>query len=81
VTVFSTVIWPSRALSHFAATEFEYGSPRPVDAGRRALATSFTTATPNSIVLDVIEHPPRILYHQIIPGPLPGVTQSLGARL
>ena len=67
--------------SRLATVPFDTGNPvDPAAAGRRALAVTYTTATPNCIVLGLVEDQGRMLYHQILPGPLPTMTRRLGAR-
>ncbi len=62
------------------AVPFEVGQDEPASAGRRALAVLYTTMTPNSVVLGVIQEQQLLLYHQLIPGDLPQTTQNLGAK-
>ena len=69
------------APSFLAAVPFDVGEKDDVaDAGRRALAVTYTTATPNFVVLGVIEEQRLMLYHQIVPGDVIAVTRKLGAR-
>jgi hypothetical protein len=67
------------AASLLGEARFDRGNAGDLSArGRRALAITYTTLTPNSIVIDILEHPPRLLYHQIAARPLPPMTQNLG---
>ena len=69
------------APSFLAAVPFEIGSQDdPTEAGRRALATTYTTATPNFVVLGLVNEQGLMLYHQIIPGDVLTMTRRLGAR-
>ena len=51
----------------------------PFSAGRRALAVTFTTMTPNFIVLGIVLEQRLLLYHQILPGEVLQMTTNLGA--
>jgi hypothetical protein len=51
----------------------------PVLAARRALATAYTSATPNSIVVGVDYEQNRILIHQMRPSGLTAMQRELGA--
>ncbi|HEV2135147.1 MAG TPA: Na+/H+ antiporter subunit E [Terracidiphilus sp.] len=68
-----------RAASIFCAVPFE----RAADGTgmfRRVLAVSFTSISPNTIVIGVDRQRGLLLYHAICPVKLPEMTQSLGAR-
>ncbi len=67
--------------SVLAAVVFNAGDNRlAVDAGRRALAITYNSATPNSIMLGVVEDQDLMIYHQLIPGPLSPLVRKLGAE-
>ncbi len=51
----------------------------PLSAARRALAVTYTTATPNSVVLGVDRKHRLLLYHQILPEKVSTMTRNLGA--
>lgn len=69
------------ASSRIAAVPFDAGGQDALSAGRRALGISYTTITPNSVVLGVIPgDPPLLLYHQVSIDALPAMTCNLGAR-
>jgi len=69
------------APSFLAAVHFEIGSETNIeDAGRRALAVTYTTATPNFVVLGLVKKQNLIIYHQLIPGEVLTITRKLGAR-
>lgn len=63
-----------------AAVPFEVGGDDPKSAGRRALAVTLTTITPNSIVLGIVRDQRLMLYHQLVPDDLSGMTRHLGAQ-
>ena len=47
---------------------------------RRVLAVSFTSVSPNTIVIGIDRRRGLLLYHVISPAKLPEMTQKLGAR-
>ncbi|HEY0786070.1 MAG TPA: hypothetical protein VGD62_09375 [Acidobacteriaceae bacterium] len=59
-----------------------FGKPgaaaEPAELGRLILATIYTTATPNSIVIGADQH--RLLFHQVAMTPVEQTTRDLGAR-
>jgi hypothetical protein len=72
---------PRGADSVLAAVPFDVGQlNNPVEAGRRALAITYTTAAPNFVVLGIVEQQQIMLYHQIVPTTVPTMTQKLGAH-
>jgi len=68
------------APSLLAAVEFEAAQNDPAAAGREALAITFMTITPNSVVLGIVPDQGVLLYHQIIPSPVATAARHLGAR-
>ncbi len=66
------------APSFMATVQFDTGGDDPISAGRRALAVTYTTATPNSIVLGIVHEQRLMLYHQILPGKVLAMTRHLG---
>jgi multisubunit Na+/H+ antiporter MnhE subunit len=66
--------------SFVGAVPFNMGGDTPTAAGRRCLAITYTTATPNCIVLGLEPKKKLLLYHQIIKGPIRSLTKNLGAR-
>ena len=72
---------PNGAPSFLASVPFDMGeADGRRDAGRRALAVTLTTATPNFVVLGLVEEQGVMLYHQIVPGDVTRITRQLGAR-
>jgi hypothetical protein len=64
-----------------AAVVFEEGDRHsPVDVGRRALAVTYNTATPNSIMLGLVEEQHLMIFHQVIPSPISPMMKNLGAN-
>lgn len=69
------------APSFLGAVRFEIGERESLkDAGRRALAITYTTATPNFVIIGFVEEQGLLLYHQIIPGEVRQMTRSMGAN-
>jgi hypothetical protein len=68
------------AESFIGAVPFKYGSQNGFAAGRRVLAITYTTATPNSIVFGILPDSKLFLYHQIRRTKIHQVTRNLGAR-
>jgi hypothetical protein len=68
------------AASFTAAVPFTVGRDTPVTMGRRALAVTYTTITPNFVVLGIVKEPGLLLYHQIVPGKILRMTRHLGAK-
>jgi hypothetical protein len=51
------------------------------DAARRMLMTTFTTATPGSIIIGVLKHGRRVVVHQVTRGQsVPGLVASIQKR-
>jgi hypothetical protein len=65
--------------SHARVWGFRTSENEPVLAARRALATAYTSATPNSIVVGVDYEQNRILIHQMLPSGLTAMQRELGA--
>jgi hypothetical protein len=59
---------------------FNAGGQDTRSATRRALAITFVSLTPNSIVIHIDERKNKILYHQLVPGPLPDLAKRLGVE-
>lgn len=62
------------------AVPFDVGGPDDGSAARRALAVTYTTLTPNFIVLGIAHKQALLLYHQIQPDDVPQMTINLGAE-
>ncbi len=69
-----------RADSLYRVCGFVTAKDDPRLAGRRVLATVYSTASPNFIVIGVDYHQSRMLFHQIERSSLPKMTQALGAK-
>ena len=68
------------AASFTGAVAYAPTSDDPLSAGRRALAVTYTTITPNFVVLGIASDQKLLLYHQIVRGKVLKMTQHLGAH-
>lgn len=68
-----------RAASSYSAVPFER-APDGTGMFRRILAVSYTSVSPNTIVIGIDRQRGLMLYHTICPVKLPQMTQKLGAR-
>jgi len=68
-----------RASSFYRVCGFKTGKYDPLLAARRVLATTFTTLTPNSIVIGIDYEQSRMLFHQLQRSSISKMTQELGA--
>ena len=70
-----------KAGSLLAAVPFESGRPGdPLAEARRALAVTYTTITPNVIVLGIVREQGLMLYHQIVGDASLEIARRLGAK-
>jgi multisubunit Na+/H+ antiporter MnhE subunit len=69
-----------RAESHYRVWSFKTSKENPVQAARRVLATVYTSATPNSIVVGIDYDQQRILIHQMERSGLTAMQRALGAK-
>lgn len=71
-----------KAESDFRLAAFEAGAPHdPHDTGRRVIAVTYTTMSPNSIVMGINTLERRMLFHQIQRSDVPRMTNNLGAEV
>ena len=69
-----------RADSLYRVCGFVTAKDDPTLIARRVLATIYSTASPNSIVIGVDYHKSRVLFHQIERSGVPKMMQALGAK-
>ncbi len=62
------------------SVRFRFGGDNSVSRARRALAITFLTLTPNTLVLGITDDPQQLFFHTVIPRPLPKFMTALGAR-
>ena len=70
-----------RAGSLFRTVQFEGGTKDdPGAVGRRVLAVVYTTMTPATVVLGINVSDQKMLFHELVSGPLPKMTSDLGGH-
>lgn len=62
------------------AVPFDVGGPDDGNAARRALAVTYTTLTPNQVVLGIAHKQALLIYHQLEGAEVPQITVNLGAQ-
>jgi multisubunit Na+/H+ antiporter MnhE subunit len=70
-----------RALSLYRFCGFETSTTDARLIARGVLATAYTTATPNTIVLGIDPAQSRMIFHQLERASVPAMTKQLGARV
>lgn len=78
--LFRQIFLRKPAESLFYSVPFETGGDSDEDAFRRALAVSYTCATPNFVVVGIDMEHRRLVYHQIQKSDVPEMTKRLGAK-
>lgn len=66
--------------SFYRAVRFESRDHSPDRIGRGVLATAFSTAAPNTIVLGIDPESSLMVYHELKRSPVAAMTKRLGAR-
>ena len=66
--------------SYYRVCHFKTAKTSPRLVARRVLATAYTSATPNSIVIGIDYDQNRLLMHQVVRSPVTKMAQSLGAK-
>jgi hypothetical protein len=69
-----------RAESFYRFSGFKTSKSDPRLIARRVLATAYTTAAPNFIVIGIDFHQSRMLFHQLERSDVPKMTKALGAQ-
>ncbi len=69
-----------RAGSYYRVCGFATSKEDPRLIGRRVLATAYTSASPNSIVIGIDFTQSRMLVHQVERREISALAQELGAR-
>lgn len=68
-----------KALSRIVSMPFVIGGNSPSANGRRALAITYLTLTPNSLVFGFLPKRQALFFHALIPQPLPKFIHALEA--
>jgi multisubunit Na+/H+ antiporter MnhE subunit len=63
------------------SAHFKTDGDNPESRGRRALATTFLTLTPNTLVLGFLGKEQQLLFHTVLPQELPEFAFQMGATL
>ena len=78
--LFRDFLSPRKACSFYRVCDFKTDRRDPRMVGRRVLATVYTTASPNSIVIGIDEAQSRMLLHQLERTGVSRMASNLGAR-
>jgi hypothetical protein len=78
--LFKDLTYIRRAGSYYRVCGFKSSKRDPKIAARIVLATVYTTATPNFIVIGIDPELSRMLFYQIERTSVPRMTQALGAQ-
>jgi hypothetical protein len=78
--LFRDLFTSQRAGSFYRVSGFATSKQDPRLVARRVLATFYTTATPNFIIIGIDFNQSRLLFHQIDRGSVPAMTRQLGAN-
>lgn len=70
----------ARPASGIMAVPFRRGANTPSSRMRRALAITYVTVTPNTLVLGISQDPELFVLHSIVPKPLPQFMACMGAE-
>lgn len=79
VVLFKDLAGKERAGSYYRACGFRATTHDPVRLGREALATAFTTASPNMMVIGIDPAQSLMVFHQVKRDAVPAYAQALGA--
>ncbi|HZZ39035.1 MAG TPA: hypothetical protein VFE06_07885 [Acidobacteriaceae bacterium] len=69
-----------RAPSYFRSAPWSAVENSGRDTAKRALAISYTTVSPNCIVVGIDCGRGQVLFHQLKKSPVPTITRNLGAK-
>jgi multisubunit Na+/H+ antiporter MnhE subunit len=78
--LFKQLFAGKRAESLLLAVPYEATGEDDASAARRALAVTYTTSTPNFVVVGVDRERGHLVFHQIKRSPVLQMTKNLGAR-
>jgi len=78
--LFAQLLARKPAPSLILQVPYEDVGDNPRESARRALAVTYTTSTPNFIVLGIDREKGMLVFHQIKRGPVLEVTKRLGAK-
>jgi multisubunit Na+/H+ antiporter MnhE subunit len=78
--LFRDLYFAENPRSVYRVCGFKTSKRDPGDVARRVLVTSYTSATPNVIVIGVDFAQSRLLFHQLEPRPVSETMRTLGAQ-
>jgi hypothetical protein len=78
--LFKDLFGIEKAASFYRVSGFKTAKLDPVLVSRRVLATTYTTAAPNFIVIGIDYTSSRMLFHQLERSSVPKMTKELGAK-
>lgn len=73
-------LFRGRLPAGIAVVRFRPGGDDPAARARRALAVTYPTLTPNSLVFGILRDKQILFFHTLIPQPLPPFLTRLGAE-
>jgi hypothetical protein len=80
VALLRDLLGKEKAGSFYRVCHFKTAKASPRLVARRVLATTYTSATPNSIVIGIDYDQNRLLMHQVVRSPVTKMAQLLGAK-
>jgi len=80
VALLRNLFGKGKAGSFYRVYRFKTEKTSPRLVARRVLATAYTSATPNSIVIGIDYDQNLLLMHQVVCSPVTKIAQSLGAE-
>ena len=80
VALFRDLLQEGKVGSLYRVCDFRTAKASPRLVARRVLATAYTSATPNSIVIGIDYDQNRLLLHQVVRSPITKMAESLGAE-
>jgi hypothetical protein len=80
VALLRDLLGMGKAGSFYRVCDFKTAKAAPRLVARRVLATAYTSATPNSIVIGIDYEQNRLLLHQVVRSPITKMARLLGAE-
>jgi hypothetical protein len=79
--LFDDLFGSGGAGSFYRVTGFKSAKSNSILSAREVLVTLYTTVAPNFIVIGIVRHPSRMLFHQIERTNVSEMTKALGAHV
>lgn len=80
VVLFKDLFGVQKAGSFYRACSFKSSRRDPLLVGRSALAVTYTTMSPNMLVIGIDPSQSLMLFHQLQPDDVPSMTRTLGGH-